>query len=215
MPFSIQIEAPSTFFTTKSLNLYCWTTIFVLLPTIFVQESASILHFIFLGSQTSQQGLINVAHPLNWAGGFETGSLLDRSPRRGVADHRRPVAWPRAAHCPACMRVPSRCALSRGLAQRTSPLARWRPRQRMHTLSPALNSCPSVCRQHTGNTRARGHSNTAEGSRVAEGVGHRAGQEQGVFFEGEFQLFSEGGVQSILSPCCQSGLTWFAWHPVS
>ena len=72
------------------------------------------------------------------------------------------------------------------------------------TLSPALNSCPSVCRQLTGNTRDWGRSSAAEGSLVAEGVGHRAGQEQGVFFEVEFQWFSEGGVQSISSPCCQS-----------
>ena len=72
------------------------------------------------------------------------------------------------------------------------------------TLSPALNSCPSVCRQHTGNTRARGRSSAAEGSRVAEGIGHSAGEQQGVLFEGEFQRFSEGGVQSIRSPCCQS-----------
>ena len=68
------------------------------------------------------------------------------------------------------------------------------------TLSPALNSCPSVCRQHTGNTRARGRSSAAEGSRVAEGIGHSAGEQQGVLFEGEFQWFSEGGVQSIRSP---------------
>ena len=66
------------------------------------------------------------------------------------------------------------------------------------TLSPALNSCPSVCRQHTVNTRDRGSSSAAE--LVAEGIGHSAGEQQGVLFEGEFQWFSEGGVQSIRSP---------------
>ena len=62
------------------------------------------------------------------------------------------------------------------------------------TLSPALNSCPSVCRQLTGNTRDWGRSSAAEGSLVAEGVG---GQEQGVFSEGKFQRFTEGGVQTM------------------
>jgi hypothetical protein len=51
------------------------------------------------------------------------------------------------------------------------------------------------------------------------GCGRRQslGEQQGVLFEGEFQWFSEGGVQSIRSPCCQSRRgsrqagKWYCW----
>ena len=62
---------------------------------------------------------------MNLACGFETTHqdlwLTGRAPR-GWRSHGRPFVRPHAAHCPACcMRVPSCCALSRGLEQRTAP----------------------------------------------------------------------------------------------
>ena len=132
------------------------------------------------------------------------GCALREAARQGDGDQQ-----PRVAATCGCL---SRRDLSTGRAFRVAPCQQGTLPLAMHipacmlapTLSPALTSCPSVCRQHTGNTRARGRSSAAEGSRVAEGIGHSAGEQQGVLFEGEFQRFSEGGVQSIRSPCCQS-----------
>ena len=59
------------------------------------------------------------------------------------------------AHCPDCMRSPSRPRTHTARARVVCPThacQRMRaPSEPSHTLaSPALNSCPSVCRQHTG-----------------------------------------------------------------
>jgi hypothetical protein len=75
---------------------------------------------------------------------------------------------PRVAATCGCL---SRRDLSTGRAFRVAPCQQGTLPLAMHipacmlapTLSPALTSCPSVCRQHTGNTRARGRSSAAEG----------------------------------------------------
>jgi hypothetical protein len=87
----------------------------------------------------------------------DPGCMRQVPPRsRGLPHTRMPahVAPSRATYCRACMRVPPH---SRGL-----------PRVCMSAhayTSPALNSCPSVCRQHTGPGPCR-----ANGSWAPKGV---------------------------------------------
>ena len=89
----VQLEAHSTFFTTKmSQNLYCvplvahheWE-LFCTIETFFVPQSDSIPHFMFQGSHMSQEGLKQVSHPLIFEYWARDSDLGFRSQRRGVA----------------------------------------------------------------------------------------------------------------------------------
>ena len=108
----ISLEPHSTFFTTNNGSKIVLCAIgctpqmdlFCTIETFFVPETDSIPHFMFLGSHTSQEGLIHVSHPLILGEGFERSGLQVAAPR-------------------GCWAADKQVALSRGLAHRTGLLA--------------------------------------------------------------------------------------------